>query len=468
MRGNIGYRYFGERCDYQLYEYLGDSIGQIEYKGYKGIFFIDHSSGITIDKQEIRTPIKKICVLNIPNVNNGFKVYIGNKPFSSPIEIPEDAKVSVILKKNGYADIEKEISVSNPNINIEPKEYRRFIQKAWFYAYDCENNEPLTSKISIKVDGQYFNNGVLYVTENLDNHHDVEIQCNGYEPYKNNIIIQDGIRIGLKAEEYEKTFILPKQEGNGLDAHATITIKTKKNSQSMPLKGYTVEGDKFLCYNNNIGLKIKWFFIGFISLFVIGALYQGYVAIDEFFDDHKLQLGWPIIVEKRVQTTTDDGIPSEPEVEQPDPTYLDNKAIEYMDNHEFWIKDSLDYYEITKGLFDAMNAFELELLTSEKYSKLKQSERFSMVFNAAQKCLDQNIDVKKGTSKGHYNNNLTDNKITIDDYIQWLQNAPHELKTEKNITKTTVKSKITNQPIKSSQGSTSTEPAPNKKKRGGI
>lgn len=466
--GNIGYRYFGERCDYQLYEYLGDSIGQIEYKGYKGIFFIDHSSGITIDKQEIRTPIKKICVLNIPNVNNGFKVYIGNKPFSSPIEIPEDAKVSVILKKNGYADIEKEISVSNPNINIEPKEYRRFIQKAWFYAYDCENNEPLTSKISIKVDGQYFNNGVLYVTENLDNHHDVEIQCNGYEPYKNNIIIQDGIRIGLKAEEYEKTFILPKQEGNGLDAHATITIKTKKNSQSMPLKGYTVEGDKFLCYNNNIGLKIKWFFIGFISLFVIGALYQGYVAIDEFFDDHKLQLGWPIIVEKRVQTTTDDGIPSEPEVEQPDPTYLDNKAIEYMDNHEFWIKDSLDYYEITKGLFDAMNAFELELLTSEKYSKLKQSERFSMVFNAAQKCLDQNIDVKKGTSKGHYNNNLTDNKITIDDYIQWLQNAPHELKTEKNITKTTVKSKITNQPIKSSQGSTSTEPAPNKKKRGGI
>ena len=128
--GNIGYRYFGERCDYQLYEYLGDSIGQIGYKGYKGIFFIDHSSGITIDKQEIRTPIKKICALNIPNVNNGFKVYIGNKPFSSPIEIPEDAKVSVVLKKNGYADIKKEISVSNPNISIEPKEYRRCIQKA--------------------------------------------------------------------------------------------------------------------------------------------------------------------------------------------------------------------------------------------------------------------------------------------------------------------------------------------------
>ena len=49
------------------------------------------------------------------------RVYIGNKPFSSPIEIPEDAKVSVVLKKNGYADIKKEISVSNTNISIEPK-----------------------------------------------------------------------------------------------------------------------------------------------------------------------------------------------------------------------------------------------------------------------------------------------------------------------------------------------------------
>lgn len=468
--GNIGYRYFGERCDYQLYEYLGDSIGQIGYKGYKGIFFIDHSSGITIDKQEIRTPIKKICALNIPNVNNGFKVYIGNKPFSSPIEIPEDAKVSVVLKKNGYADIKKEISVSNPNISIEPKEYRRCIQKAWFHAYDSENKESLTSKISIKVDGQYFNDGVLYVAEKLDNHHNVEIQCNGYEPYKANIEINDNIpAIALNAKEYEETFILPKQDGNGLDANATIIIKTKKNFQSMPLKGYTVEGDKFLCYNNNIVLKIKWFFIGFISLFVIGALYQGYVAIDEFFDNHEFQLGLPFIVEKHIKTTTDDVIITDKaEAEQPEATNLDDKAIEYLNKQEAWIKDSLENYKITQGLFDAMNAFELESLTSEKYSMLMQSERFSRIFYAAQECLEQNIDVKKGTSKGHYNNKSTDNKITVDDYIQWLQNAPHEIKTEKNPTKTPQKSQKIDRSIKSSQGSASTETAPTKKTRGGL
>ena len=62
----------------------------------------------------------------------------------------------------------------------------------------------------------------------------------------------------------------------------------------------------------------------------------------------------------------------------------------------------------------------------------------------------------------------TDNKITVDDYIQWLQNAPHEIKTEKNPTKTPQKSQKIDQSIKSSQGSASTETAPTKKTRGGL
>lgn len=465
--GNIGYRFYGEGCDYQLYELLGDSIGQIEYNGYKGIFFIDHSSGITIDKKEIRTPIKKIRTLKVPNVNNGFKPYIGNKSFSSPIEIPEDAKVPIVLKKNGYADVKKEISVSNPDISIEPKEYRRYIQKAWFHAYG-ENNESLTSKISIKVDGQSFNNGVLYVTENLDNHHDVEILCYGYEPYKNSIEISDNVRIGLKAEEHENTFILPKQDGNGLDANATIIIKTKKNSQSMPLKGYTVEGDKFLCYNNNIGLKIKWFFIGFISLFVIGALYQGYVAIDEFFDGHKLQLGWPIIVEKHIETITDEGkITPEPETEQPQVTNLDDKAIKYLNNNSVWIKDSLESYDITKGLFDAMNTLNLDLLTGEKYSTLKdKSSKFKSIVDAANVCRYENIDVQGLINGGHYNSNPSDKQITVSNYINWLNNAPNNVEKENSNTEN---SRITNKPKNNSNKASSTKSAsPNKPNRNGA
>lgn len=454
--GRIGYRYYGGKgSNFQLKELLGDSIAQAVYNKYKGVFFIDRLSEITMDYKEIQADIYEICMIEPPqDIKYNFTPYIGSIRFTAPIEITKNALVPIVLKKNGYADVKKEISVSNPNISIEPKEYRRCIQKAWFHAYDCENNESLTSKISIKVDGQYFNNGVLYVTENLDNHHDVEIQCNGYEPYKNNIIIQDGIRIGLKAEEYEKTFILPKQDGNGLDAHATVTIKTKKNSQSMPLKGYTVEGDKFLCYNNNIGLKIKWFFIGFISLFVIRALYQGYVAIDEFFDGHKLQLGWPIIVEKHIETTTNEGeITLESETEQPQAINLDDKAIEYLNNNSVWVKDSLDNYKITEGLFEAMNELNLNLLTNKKYATLQdQCDNFRSIVNAANMCLDEKIDVQTLIG-GHYISDPSDKKITVSRYIKWLQDAPNRVVQENY---TTEESKTTNKPQNNSNKDSST------------
>lgn len=454
--GRIGYRYYGGKgSNFQLKELLGDSIAQAVYNKYKGVFFIDRLSEITMDYKEIQADIYEICMIEPPqDIKYNFTPYIGSIRFTAPIEITKNALVPIVLKKNGYADVKKEISVSNPNISIEPKEYRRCIQKAWFHAYDCKNNESLTSKISIKVDGQYFNNGVLYVTENLDNHHDVEIQCNGYEPYKNNIIIQDGIRIGLKAEEYEKTFILPKQDGNGLDAHATVTIKTKKNSQSMPLKGYTVEGDKFLCYNNNIGLKIKWFFIGFISLFVIGALYQGYVAIDEFFDGHKLQLGWPIIVEKHIETTTNEGeITLESETEQPQAINLDDKAIKYLNNNSVWVKDSLDNYKITEGLFEAMNELNLNLLTNKKYATLQdQCDNFRSIVNAANMCLDEKIDVQTLIG-GHYISDPSDKKITVSRYIKWLQDAPNRVVQENY---TTEESKTTNKPQNNSNKDSST------------
>lgn len=243
--GNIGYRYFGKGTGYELEETLGDEIAQIEYKKYRGIFLINSQSGIEpSDHCVLVNKLNSISTITNPKVEKGYVAYIGDVKFSAPIEVPCPYNLNILLKKKGYKDIPKSLQISQPNqiqkdweIQIKSEDCSRCIQKAWFQAYDCENKESLTSKISIKVDGQYFNDGVLYVAENLNTYHNVEIQCNGYEPYKGNIIINGDILIGLNAEEHEEAFILPKQDGNGLDSDATIIIKTKKNSKSMPLKG---------------------------------------------------------------------------------------------------------------------------------------------------------------------------------------------------------------------------------------
>lgn len=460
--GRIGYRYYGGKgSNFQLKELLGDSIAQAVYNKYKGVFFIDRLSEITLDYKEIQADIYEICMIEPPqDIKYNFTPYIWGIRFTAPIEITKNALVPVVLKKNGYADVKKEISVSNPNISIEPKEYCRCIQKTWFHAYDCENNESLTSKISIKVDGQYFNNGILYVPENLNNHHDVEILCNGYEPYKNNIEINDNVRIGLKAEEHEETFILPKQDGNGLNTHAKIIIKTKKNSKSMPLKGYKVSG-KYLCYNKNLSLKLKWFGAGVATVIVIAVLCASCVVLynNLFGTHHKKET----TISKYEQVSADTSVS-----ENVDNIEMDNiKAIEYLDTHEVWDEDSLKSYEITKELFDAMNALNLDLLTSEKYSMLQEkSDKFRSIVSAANVCRDENINVQELIKSGHYNSNPSDNQITVSEYIKWLQDAPNKA-VQENIT--TKESKITDKPQNNSNKASSTKStSSNKQNRNGA
>lgn len=441
--GLLAYRAYGRGTDYYtLQELLTDSvIAQAEYSNYRGVFLLDSTSGVCTDCTKLKETKPNYIILNPPVVNFEYKPFIKVSaikkiPFSKPIEVPYKTELPIILCKNGYRDISKKLLASSNNeirITLRQEECLRQIRHEWFRIFDTYTHDDLTSKARIIIDGNSFNNdSVLYVEETTDNLHEIDIECEGYKKYKKKIEIKTDNQIPLVVQEYEKEYTLPQEEGDGLLSDAIITIKTRKAYNKMPIKGYYSERG-YLIRKKNIMERVKWFCLGFASLFILEALYLGYVRIDEFFDGHKFQLGWPIIVEKHIKTTTDDGeITPEPETEQPQATNLNDKAIEYLNRHEAWIKDSLENYEITKGLFDAMNAFELESLTSEKYSTLMQSDRFSIIFNAAQKCFEQNIDVKKGTIRGYYNSKPTDNKITINNYIQWLQNAPHEIGTGNN------------------------------------
>lgn len=107
--GSIGYRYYGGKgSNYQLKELLGDSIAQAVYNKYKGVFFIDRLSEITMDYKEIQTDIYEICTIEPPqNIKYNFTPYIGSIHFTAPIEITKNTLLPIVLKKNGYADIKK-------------------------------------------------------------------------------------------------------------------------------------------------------------------------------------------------------------------------------------------------------------------------------------------------------------------------------------------------------------------------
>ena len=140
---------------------------------------------------------------------------------------------------------------------------------------------------------------------------------------------------------------------------------------------------------------------------------------------------------------------------------MDVKAIEYLNNNPVWVKDSLENYDITKGLFDAMNTLNLDLLTGERYSTLKdKSSNFRFIVDAANVCRTDSVDVQGLINGGHYNSNPSDEQITISKYIKWLQDAPQKAKLKNNSTKGVKKSNIIDGKNKDSK---STQPAPPRK-----
>ncbi len=428
--GSLAYRGYGIGTGYTLEELLTDSeIVQTEYSNYKGVFLLDSTSEIYTDCIKLKETKSNYIRLEPPVTKFGYRPFImASKTkkilFSKPIEIPCSGVLHIIWCKEGYKDIPQEISVSsNKKIEFVPKpeEIRRCIRREWFRVYDEENHISLISKAEIKVDGQSFDNkGILYAVENSDNSHEVEVYCDGYETYNERISIKENIPIYLKAKENIQEFVLPRQEGNGLDEDATIIIKTKKNSKSMPLKGYSKDGEHLRYNTKNIRkLKLKYFLIGFISLSVILGLYQGYIAIDDYFDNHKFQLGWPPIIEKNNETTDIQQKGKTDELTEK--TDEKKAAIAYLDRNNKWHKDSLERYEITRGLFDAMNTFELQSLTGQKYSDLGQCRQFKDIIDAAKNCSEKGVVLHE-----YYNTSSSDKIIVISNYVNRLQTALSE------------------------------------------
>ena len=460
--GPIGFRFYGKGTEYELDEILGEEIAQLEYNKFKGIFLINSQSNIKpSDGSGLIKESKRICILDVPKVDYGYIPYVNNVQFTAPIELPYFDSINITLKKEGYKEINREYphikeSKHDWEISIMAKECLRQIRYEWFKIFDEDSNDVLTSKVRIAIDGNLFNNeDALYIVETADKLHEIDIECEGYKQYREKIEVTTDIQIHLEMQEYEKKYTLPQEEGEGLLSDAEITIKTKKGC-NMPIKGY-YSRKGYLYHKKNIMERLKWFCLGFISLLVVVVIYV-------LFHCRVLQSFWAPSEKKKIEKTVDPINNDVSDKKQVEDINWDGKAIEYMNNNTVWRKDSLDNYEITKGLFDAMNTLNLDLLTSEKYLTLKdKSNKFRSIVDAANMCRDDSFDEQALINNWRaLNSNSSDKQIDVDSYIKCLKDAPNEVEKE-NI------SRITNRPKKEYNKASSAEPtSSNKRNRDGA
>lgn len=470
--GCIGWCTYGKGANYQLYELLGDSIAQIHYKKYKCICFVDNASGLSFDAGEkIKQNVSQAIKIDVPIDNNGFTPFIKstnqNIPFNKDIEVPYNTTLSIIWKKEGFRDIVKEVKAdrnfSNKLLAIQESERQLIFKRSWIKVTNCKYKELDNSEIY--VNETLFAKDVMYITEvALRDGLKIRVNHNGYETTEKTINkISSNIQIILDDRQYSKEYTLCKEDGKNLDSDARIIVKMNNHYTGMPLKGYR-SNNGYIIYENNLVLKIKWFLLGIASVFVIGFLWAGAVALDDWIDNHKFQLGWPPIIkigkptEKNLSTTTtykqeSQSISSEDS--------LKVHVCNYLKSSSIWHRDTLAQYELTKDLFDYMNTFNLERLVELEKTDLKDIDKIKELVDASRYSLEKKIDPKIGKEdrNGKYNTD-TDFGINVNNYISWIKEQHNT--TEKSSSKKADKS------TPASQKQPASENKKHNNKRGGI
>lgn len=440
--GSIGWRDYGVGTGYALHELLGDSLAQTFYKKYKCICFVDKSLNLsTVGGEIIKSEPKEPTMIEAPIDNKGFMAFIKTKnqeiPFNDAIEIPANTQLSIVWKKEGYFNIEKELKDSNPSsLAIQENERKLIFKRSWIRITNQRFNH--LSDAEISVNGKAFSSDITEITEAaLRDGVRIRVSHQGYEP-KEKVInqISSNIEIKLDDKQYSKEYTLRIEDGKDLESDAIITVKMSNCYTGMPLKGYRSDHNGYIVYENNLMTKIKWFAIGVASVFIFGLLWAGYEALDSWVDNHEFQFGWPPITEikeQRTYSTTSEKADLEPGKAIAAKDSLKERMCNYLSSNEIWHKDSLAKYDFTKNLFDDMNSFNLENLVKLENSELKEVELIQKLVDAAKKSKKDQIkpNIGKEDNDGKYNS-ATDLRIDINNYISWItEKHPAEQKKKK-------------------------------------
>ena len=358
--GYFALRYYNS--DYTLEEILGEHLAQTEYEEYKGVFLVDKKSGITSVSGKVLNFEPKSYDIIEPLSADGFVATIhtssGFVKCDKKIEVPGGKKISIEWSKRNYAPIVKTFIARGGNttkleINDSDKKIR--IQRSWFVVRNPEGVAIPNARVYIN--HQLMTSDYLDVPESSLAHEiSVEVKADGYEG--RNVVFKEiqTINIVLPHRTYNYEYYVPIYDGEKHICKAKLTFSAKQEINKSPLKGYEIKRErKELVYRVRFMPKFKNFAYGFMLCLSLILLYAGVQAMD----DYEFQLGWPPIKHEVQQNSTDSYETSEGGDANTNDS-LTRQAVNYLDTHTTWNKDSLEYNKITRGLFDELNEFKVD------------------------------------------------------------------------------------------------------------
>lgn len=433
----FGYRKLGY---FSMEEILNSDIYQEYYNGCKAIFLLEDNKVTISDEYAVRfidftnREIEKYCVLMPPTKETlrpfGYDTQIVDVKgilFDTPLRKRQGETVQLYATRKGFENIPlRKIEINESVVNFplySAVEWRKRINASMFHIVNRDGK--IIRDATVKVCGRNITREDAIILEAEAKHAPVLITANGYIDYsETKNVLNIPIEITMHREEKSISYVIVMSNGK----EANMTLVSKDLNGEIPLVGYSEEFGR----DNNVKLvpsfwyKWKQRLMGFTMCIIVFFLIGGYYAMDAWIDSH--EFCWGIPPWKEIKKVSNEGECTDDNKDSTSET-ASVAVIPYLDSNITWHKDSLEHYEETRGLFDALNDFDFSKV-QEYESILSESKNFKQIIDTIKgtEIRGYNLHAGKEANDGKYNK-ASDKGINIDNYIKWISES-HERPSE--------------------------------------
>lgn len=427
---------------YNMKEILDTNRYQSYYSKYRAIFLLDKNSEVNISKEYetkfkdlTKLPIEKTCILKAPSpeevrlLGKDTKIVFQNgQEFKSPLLTKKGDRIQLYATRDGFEPvILPEVIIQDEcqilTINHEKIHWNKRVKASMFAIFD-DKHKKIEKGVRIFINGIDVTYQEYPLSEDDCRSAIVKVSASDYEPYEQRQNLLNNkyeITLRRKIKSIQTTIEL----ANGHLAKMTIESKDLPSNHYSPLKGYDYEryyrGDEILKLSSLFVWKQR--FWGFFSAIIVALLILVCAAFNAWLDTHHFKFGLPPWEKDRPAQSSQNESVNIDNIESSNSAniYTLNNAIIYLDSASVWSKSEMEKYPDLQGLYDDMNTFNLQQLTSDWYLKLSSSIKYKQVYQSANKTKTNNWNPKQGSHNPTYNKE-GDEKINITNYINWLDN----------------------------------------------
>ena len=410
-----------------------DALAQPVYAQYKSVFLVDVAAGLQVAStvKTITEPLKHLVVVEPPKAKDNFVPHLRSVgEFKEPHEFVEGETLTVYWERKGYDTIEKQARVAQ-GLNADEafkfgvNDVKRLLLPSFFTVRSEKG--PLISNAQIRIDNVILTDkGLPFTDAEWTKKRRIMVLAEGYETKNidDALPTQPGLTISMKAKVFGDRRTLPLYDGPVKIAEVTIEIRGKRRisindlilkNGELQLKSSKSKGSANQ-RNTGKGLGLYWKRVALIVgvlIIILGGLFVAYKLWTEDKEDTKPT---PEPIEVSSNPDSETGPYSSPEDSL-------EMVTAYLDNNPKWSKDSLEKYSVSKGLFEALNTYDLSRL--DQYQNIvRKSESLGRIADLAN-------EMKGSFLGGKFADN---NEITVDNYIKKLERILADKSAAKNET----------------------------------